>query len=408
MATKEELERQKLAIEVRKLEAETRQAELSALIPDLSKVVVPELKSHEGEAIGRSMATFGALDEVADKIGYSVAQHKPRCVLVTTEPDLATGDLTYRDVEFGLAALSRAAKALLAALQRKDPDEREIGVASALPLLVSAAASVLPQAISLLLPKRSVAASIATVDDLAASAEVCSSLLAHGIAVHHADFQMVPESGIYQRATALFEDRAALIEKKGDLDDDHELHSSIDSVTTAIDGYLSLIRTAAADTKRSPLATAAIFERLHPRRGSPEGSDAAGGLATANAGGTSPTAVSHVLLIKSQAGSTVEHREDRFIADDKFTTITDVHVSFLLLRTDDRRLIDAGISSATAVVSGNIGAVPRIAVIRSSQNTVGVRSDERLVWKDSEQRAGGGSRPDGNASTRSGAAAKLR
>ena len=207
---KTKLELRKLEAEARKLEVEARAAELAAVIPDLSKVVVPELGKVEGQATGGTRVTFGALEDAADKVAAAVKEHGPSRILVTSDPDLAAGDAVYQDAKSAIETLEDAAKALL-------PSGRE-GRAFLDPVSLAAIATgVVPQAISLLLPKRGFATSSVTVDDLAASAEVAGALLTLGLPVVPDAFRTLPAEGIYKRLADLSDVRRRLVEHKLEL-----------------------------------------------------------------------------------------------------------------------------------------------------------------------------------------------
>lgn len=360
---KEKLEIRKLELDVqsaeaalRKTEAEARQAELTKLLPDLSKIVVPELATHEGQPGAGTRVTYGALEEAADKLVKAVAKHKPTRVLVTSDPDLATADSVFQDINSAVTSLSKAATDLLP----RPPGQRPL-LGPLTPLEIAAmAATVIPQAVSLLLPKRTIATSSVAVDDLAACAEVIGALLTAKVPVVHDDFQMLADGGVYKQLADLQDLRRKLTELKLTLVDAasateasaaaKERVAAIDSVTSAIDTLTAAAR-ASSGGARSALATAALYERLH--------------------GGKS--GFSHVLLVKSQSGSASEHREDLPLwSKDKFTVIVDVHLTFMLLETGTCELIDAGTSTATAVASGSIGSVPSVQIVEPATQDVGV------------------------------------
>ena len=351
-----EADADKAEADARKAAGDAAQAELTRLTPDLSKLVVPELASHEGQASAGSRVTFGALEEAADKVAKAVQGHKPTRVLVTNDVDLVSGDATYQTVSTTMATLIDAAKSLL---RKPDPAKRAL-IGLGLVEIASIAASVVPQAISLLLPKRSLAVSAITVDDLAASAEVLGALLTLKIGAVHDDFQMVGSGEVYSTFQTLQGLRRDLAKEKlllpvasADVPLDEETKrkvAAIDSLVAAIDTFASAATSAGASAGRPALATAAIYGLLR----------------------TGEKRISHVLLVKSQSGSMSEHREDRpLIMADTFTTIADVHLTFMVLDTKTGELVDAGTSTATAVASGKIGEVPTVNAVPTVIDTVG-------------------------------------
>ena len=120
---------------------------------------------------------------------------------------------------------------------------------------------------------------------------------------------------------------------------------------TAIDTLAAAVRSRGADGGRSPLATAALYEQLHAGN---------------------ETRISHVLLVKAQAGSASDLREDRSFGRDTFTTIADVHITLMLLEAESGRLLDAGTSTATAIAAGKIGDVPAVRKVPTGSDKVGV------------------------------------
>jgi hypothetical protein len=289
--------------------------------------------------MGQSRLTFGALEDVAREISKRVQKRKPERVLVTSDVDLASLDATYRDVVSGVQNLTIAADELL------KEEARDFAAASVIGIL-AAAASVLPQAVSLLLPRRSIATGEVTVSDLAASAAVMDELVSAGIAVSHADFRLVRTDGVYAAVEDLNDRRIKLVEKRLKLaKSEEEPESEADAATVeaigavvgAIDSLTTSIRATGANGGRSRLSIAALAETLH------EGER-----------------VSHVLLVKAQTGSATELREDRAVQADTFATIVDAHVTFMVLDTKTGEIVDVGTQTATVMASGKVGEVPRV------------------------------------------------
>jgi hypothetical protein len=348
---KERAETRTAEAEARKAEAEARQAELSAFIPDLSKIVRPELATHEATTIGHSRLSFGGLQALGKEVAARVIATGAKRVLVTTDKDLASADAIYRDVDSGLTSLSKAAEGVLEATKLKKEEQEQQGEEETLLPVVAAAtiaASVLPQAISLLLPRRSVATGTLEVDDLAASACVTGQLIKGKIEVVDADLRTVNGDDFFEKVGDLDECRRDLVKRKIELSPDADANatsiSSIDSVVMSIDTFLTAVRAAGSEGGRSRLATAALAYALHQ-----------------------PQGIDHVVLVKGQTGAVTELREERTFRADTFVAIADVGVTFMVMRTADGQIVDADTVSATLVAAGKVGEIPAVKVVPTTK-----------------------------------------
>ena len=109
--------------------------------------------------------------------------------------------------------------------------------------------------------------------------------------------------------------------------------STASALAAAIDAYVAALLSTPADGKRSTFTTALMRETLHaaPQCG-------------------------HVLLIKARGGESSQLVNDRpFLFDDKFSTLSSLAVSYLLVAVSDGRVVCAGTKSGTASLHGTIG-----------------------------------------------------
>jgi len=402
--------------------AAARQQQLSALIPDLSKFKDSTLEvSKDGLAIGGSALTFGALADAAKAI---VAHIDPPAngwrVLVTSDQDLASPDSLYQEVMLGLSQLANAADELLRQTSDKREDSvRTAAAAAAAAPMVATLATALPHVLSLLSAERSVATAPVTVTDLAAATAVAGALEAKRgdrVIVVHDDFQLIVPGRIHEASKSVATRRQELVSRKivladrkgaidaelagakseekdaekavADADPNAAPHDDLDarldsarkrvaaltrqssvaairlglveSLISSIDAFGAAIRVIPAGGKRSPLATAALFDQLHE-------------------GATSH--FTHVLLVKAQPAQSTQLTDDKPVwFPDKFSTIVEVNVTYMLIATNDSRVVRAGTATAIAAAHGELGSEIRF---RTTTPVAGVweggsvRTDER-------------------------------
>lgn len=403
--------------------AAARQAEVAAALPDLSKVTPSKLSiAKEGPPIAGTGLTYGALGKAAETIAEAIqtaldlkrnpdaAPPEPASavtagpkvsILVTTDADLATPDSVYHDVVTGLEQLSAAASKVLEATDPQRPRQPTARSAQRLGFrlaastaVVGAIAGALPHVLSLLSSERSVRTAAATVTDLAASAAVAGALRANdpSLDVFHDDFRLLHAGKTYGALITVNRHRQDLVARKLLLSDQKSVAdaaltratedvkrlskgaeaprskqaeplaeaqerverfkresdaaavriSIIDSLIPVIDAFTAAIRVAPASGGRSPLATAALHELLH-------------------ADGATAPQVSHVLLVRGQAGTAVETTDNRPLwLVDKFSSVVDVSVTYMLIGSSNSGIVDAGTVTATATAHGDIGEAPKI------------------------------------------------
>jgi hypothetical protein len=370
--------------------AEARQSELTAMVPDISKVTNSTLElGKDGPAIHASALTFGAVGEAAQAIANAILNPDTgaKRILVTSDDDLVTTDAVWWEVTTGLAQLEKAASDLLI-----DATVESVETAALAPIITAAAAA-LPSVISLLSAQRSISTASVTVNDLAAATAVAGALEAQGhdrVVVVHDDFRLLGSGRVQTAANGVAGKRNELVARKlaisdrrtafdteltiakADLasaekafaDADHKKPhpdldaaidnaqkavagltrkvdaattrlGSIDSVLAAIDAFTAAIRVVPAGGRRSPLATAMLRDDMH-------------------AG--SPSWFSHVLLIKSQPAQSAQLTDDKPLwFKDKFSTLVEVNVTYMLISTDDSHVDRAGTATAMKSAHGDLG-----------------------------------------------------
>ncbi|ADJ48154.1 hypothetical protein AMES_6329 [Amycolatopsis mediterranei S699] len=339
---KAEAEARSAAAKAEQDATDARTSRLAELVPDFGKVKDSVLEVKDGPAILGTSLTYRALAKAAGAVPAKLPEDRTgwRRLLVTSDADLATADAAYAEVRSGLEQLQRAAAALL------PPEEGdEMALAADVAAVV---ASALPSALSLLTTQRSVATATVTVNDLAAAAAVVGALLASALQVPvvHDDFRLLPRGEIYGAVAVVGGMRQQLVERKTDLGNRRPPAGSpeaqelsgrveqIDSVVAAIDTFNAAIRVVPPNAKRSLLSAAALHEDLHTTDG-----------------------MSHVLLVKAEPGQAQQVTENRPLwFEDRFSTLVDVNLLYVLIETAGSTVLSAGTITATATAYGKIGA----------------------------------------------------
>lgn len=386
--------------------AEARQAQVAALIPDLSKVARGTSEITGDEPLFGSSLAHRALRDAAQIIATTAAgaidtpapagdgngdvPGGPN-VLVTTEEELATSDAIYHDVMNAIDELISAGGSA-----RTEPQGGGVKSASFVLPALGAAAQAIPGVISLLSAHRKVSSRALTIENLAAAAATAGALQSEDriAAVVHDDFRLLPQGTVHARVAALAGERRELIARKLELDSEkaiattdlavekatigdleqqlpggtdrqtlqtqleqhrrtaagHEQEIStagtrialIDAVVAAIDEFSGALRIV-PEGGRSPLATAALREQLHATPSDGE-----------NDKPIDPY-FSHVVLVNANPGSAHQVVEDRLLRKDKFTVVAIVNVAYMLIATSDSHVVAAGNASAKATGHGKIG-----------------------------------------------------
>jgi hypothetical protein len=373
-----EAEAHKAIAEAKKSEFDAQQARVAALIPDLSKATVPELKVSGEQALFSSRVTHRALNNAAAALEQSVSPSLPAKgsgrVLLTTADDLASLDGVYVEVNQGLSMLREAADALLP----PQPGIAPVAVAAAV-------AAALPGLISFFAPTRSVSSHTMTLDDPMVLAAVAGKL-AGTREVMLADFRTVPQDGVVNRDNELMEKRGKLLDERAEVakakeeaeakrataqatldavltkhEQDAEQAAAkqeidnaaaarkrtaealalkirqaaqIDDVIKAIDGFRTAVHTVPPGGVRSPLVTAALYEAMHWN-------------------GTERFAA--VLLVKSGGGSIDQLIDDRKLRKDRFDMIGTATIAYWVIDPQDSLVKASGTAAGSARLQGTIG-----------------------------------------------------
>ncbi|HYN81837.1 MAG TPA: hypothetical protein VES88_10080 [Gemmatimonadaceae bacterium] len=386
-----EAEANQKADEAEKDAAAARRARLAALIPDVATVKGSTLEVKEGPQLWSTFLLGRALGDcakqVADKLKEPLGGSSR--ILVTNESDLASADAVYRDVKTGLKDLVSAADKLLGVVK-----EESVEIAGATPVdALGALVSAVPAVLSLFSAHRTVSTTAVTASDLAASAAIAGMLKSEvsGATILLDDFRLATNGDIYKFAAEASGKRQQLIARKirlsderreleaklaatkleverlekpaepgnsGKLEDaqkevysvkaslaDRDLRAGlIDSVVAAIDAFTTAIRAVPSGGHRSPLASAALQEELH---------------------GDAPR-FTHVLLVKTQPGVAQQMIENRPLwRGDKFSTIVDASITYILIQTSDSRVCAASTETSIWSARGKIGGPPKIAPVKA-------------------------------------------
>lgn len=342
--------------------AAARREQLSALLPDLSKVKDSVLTRKDGPPIAGVPLTFGALKKVAEAIARCITDalgvgSTSARVLLTADADLATADGVYRDVSTGIMELEAAADRLLS-----PPTARAAVVAPAMvEATIGVLAGAVPAVLSLLSGQRTLSTAPVTLSDLAATAAVAGALRSKagpGMALVHQDFRLVPDTGVYAAAARLQAKRQELGAAKARAEAEPAPGAAAQArigqlagLCAAIDTFTAAIRAVPEGARRSALATAALCEQLHH-------DGAAGGAGR----------FSHVVLVKGQEGQSQELVDNRPLwFKDRFSTTVDVSVTYLLLECGGSTILAAGTETATATAYGQVGEAAKINFIKPGE-----------------------------------------
>jgi len=393
--------------------AEARRAQISTLVPDLSTVKESSLTVTGEPALRGTVLAHRALDAATSTLAAATPEAwrepaGPVRVLVTSDSKLADSDSIYRDVTTGLRQLTALATDVLAATGAEE-------TVAGLDVLGALAAAV-PSALSLFSAQRTVTTRTVTVSDEAAAASAAGAILAacpqagENLTVVHDDFRLLPRTGVYTSSDELSKQRGKLLVRKvelavgkskadrelaeaktlvadlqrqlkdaaGDAKKDLEDRLSraegqlprldaaasqaaagvlvSETILATIDTFTTALTTVATGSRRSPLATAALRELLHPPETETDPGSSTGGTPA----GQVPY-FSHVLLVRAEAGSSEQVVSNRPLWwRDRFSTVATVGVTYMLIRTPDSAIVAAGTALGTATARGTIGDAIRV------------------------------------------------
>lgn len=400
--------------------ASARLDQLKAMIPDLSAVKGGTLDVKDGTPMWGSHLAFSSLEEIAGVIAQCVKEiisptmEKPGLaveksgtsprILVTSEPDLASLDAVYQEVASHIKQLGQIADTVTSVTapqpadraapapapqvgegihelidSTKEPDLIDIqgllaggAIAAVNPLagVAMAAASVLPGLLSLLSVDRTLSTGATAVGDLAAAAAVAGSL-AQSVRVVH-DSLRLGKSEVAENFDNLLDKRGLLIRRKVTFSDQKTAAEArlsktkeaaspdadtiadltrkvadaktrlalVEDVMAKIDAFATVARTVPQGGKRSLLSTASLYEALHKD------------------GENGKSKLTHVLLVKAQAGQAQQELEHHKAGHDKFSTVADISITYMLLDLEGSTILGAGTVGGVASVYGKIGEEP--------------------------------------------------
>lgn len=360
-AQKAEAEAAKLRIEVESAEIakekasfEAQQQRVQALTPDFSKVDPGSVDIKGEQPLFGTVLARQALNAAAQKVASATIDALPEgvaSILVTSDAELATSDGVYLNVSTALNRLNEEAQALVGAIPAADPPAAGEDAAVATPQIMAGpaveaaadvAAKVVPGLISLLAAHRTVAVTPITPDDLSSAAAVTGALKQKNLAneILSDAFRLLASGAIDAAITELITNRGLLAQAKVRLaaqhPEDKAAIAALEGTLSAIDTFVTYLTAVPVGAARSPLATAVLREQLHP---SADGS----------------ARFSHVLLIKSDGGSTTQEIQERWLVGDQFTVIAAVNIVYSLISTTDSQILAAGVAVGRVTGHGHIG-----------------------------------------------------
>jgi hypothetical protein len=333
--------------------AAARRDQISALIPDFSKVSRGELEvAHGGEPAAGTAVAGKALHEAADLIKQRVIGRigaDTWCILVTSDTELAASDAVYWDVVSGIDHLTDLSNEVLkvTAPAGGDAGRRRIVPAGAA-AVVGAVAQAVPGILSLLSTHRTVTTGKIDMDDIAALAAVAGAIKGGNEKrmVFHDSIRLLPnqDEGVRKQVKALHKCREALIKRKNALEThisagedketrDHQAESIalLASVSATIDQFVKDLTSIPTGATHSSLTTAVMREGLHDET------------------------FTHVLMVKAQSASGMQVINDKLIREDSFAVVAAASISWVLIDVPDGDVQDAGVTTGTAQANGRIG-----------------------------------------------------
>jgi hypothetical protein len=411
---KQEAEDQKAIDEAHLQSAEAQQKQISALIPDLSKVTPAPLEvKGETPLFGASLAqraANAAACRAAQQVREAIGTELPSArILVTSDPALATSDAIYVEVLDGLEGLNKAAEGLLdvvepsvaqvAAAQPQGwlpPGVQSFLVAGAAIPIAKAVAAALPGALSLLTAHRTLSTSLVTVDSFAAAAAAAGELswLSPKPDVFHDEFRLLPTEGtVKEKESELADKRQELVALKVTLEDtklagsarltelNAEVKESEEKIKKAREAELDDLQTQLAAQRNAVAALELAIGKCALRIALIDSATSAidqftTSMRTTAAGATrSPLAAAilreqlhgdcgdakqftHVLLVKAEPGSAQQLIDDGpLMFKDKFTVIATSNVTYMLIETkgESGNVIRAGSIGGEATAHGTVG-----------------------------------------------------
>jgi hypothetical protein len=303
------------------------------------------VKSGEFEAKGDLPLFSGVVGHTAlqtavkniDEVVRRILPQEKR-ILITTDKDLAACDAVYVQTATTLKHLTQRANDVLG--------EEEVIETAALGLgldVVGAAASAFPALLSLMSANRTAQTYASSVDSLAAALAIAGALQDNvSTSVWLNELRLVGGATVLLSAANLDRLRANLAARANDSEaPDSDIRLLLDEVTA----FLTSLYAVPADGGRSPIVTAALYERMHqpPREE---------GEATPDP----PEPFTHVLFVHGITASTQQVVDDRpLLFDDKMSVLGMVSIPWALIETQNSAVAAAGVAVGTAQLSGRIG-----------------------------------------------------
>ncbi|HEX6006814.1 MAG TPA: hypothetical protein VFY80_02560 [Burkholderiales bacterium] len=343
-----EADAKKSIAEADKATADAQRAQVSAFIPDFSKIEKGETTvTGDGTVLG-SLLTPLAMEQAAKQVVGRLKLSERDRVLITTDADLASTDAVYVEVVTGLDLFTESAATLLGATPAEDRrrssarDEQRRAAPAA---VAGAIAAAVPGLISLFSANRTLSSANLTADTAAAVAAVAAHLTGR-TTVQIDDFVVVQGGDVAAKEKALRQVRTQLVEHKLELEppkkpvaEEQPLSVAaalIGQLITQIDAFLTSLHTSSG--KRSPFAIAALRQQLHP---------------SSEAGGP---VFNKVLYIKASGATADKLLHDRPLwFKDKIQVIGSAAIVYWMMDTGTGNIIASGVGHGAVQIDGEIG-----------------------------------------------------
>lgn len=297
---------------------------LAAILAAL-KSINPKLDLPADKIVTAPLA-YEALRDAADQLASrlkSTLDENSR-TLITADADLAAASACYAEVDSAVTSLLSSADAVLNAAE---PVKGMVDSATLLGL-----AGAIPGLLSLLSSTLTVRMSAVSANDLAAGAAVAAALISTSRKVVHQSFRLVPQGALRSNLDDLAERRQKLLRARQKERGKARI-AEIDAMTKAIDDFSTAIRAIPAAGGHSLLTTALLAAPLHESGEHP---------------------ITHVLLVKSEGGHTVQRVDDAIIRRDTVSVVTENAITYMLIKLPEGDLIASGTVNGVAQAQGTI------------------------------------------------------
>lgn len=412
---KRDAEARKAIAEADKAAADAQQAQVAALIPDFSKINIPQTKPDGDQGVLSSPLSHRAIRDAASNLVSTIRDHLPDDqgpVLITDDEDLVTSDAAYGEVARGLENLARAAVHLLpsaAAQSEGMTGNSKRTIAQMVGPLASAVVGALPGLISLVAPRHAISSRAIAADTTAAIAEVAGRLtmdeaISARRLVQIDDFRLVPAGPLVTAETDLRRLRGELVAQKlageqekadrerlraeyqGDVDDlvkardDHpdaadaaQRQHLIDVARAKRDNAATELSVAAVKVGRTDNLLTTIDAFLLAIHTVPAGAKRSPFVSAAireqlhvAEAATDLPRFSRVLFVKASGGSVDQDFKDKLVHEDEFVSLGSASISYWVMDPGTSNIVAAGVAVGMVRMKGKIDGVITVEPVQTS------------------------------------------